>query len=211
MKEFIDTGSLIVVMITFLLFTIALFVKGFTHDLLLEAGVFLVSVKLIIMSYQNTVWGGYGPVFQRLMRALLSANENMRWDIIAAYPITLSSLFQNFIVHSKNYMVRLFQVRPHPYAQQILNQFDVVAQSIQDFRKQQSETQRSQPPQYQQQQHGSTYESPELPPYVPSTSGDDYSIDPFEEDSRGWPGGAYQNPDSSYYTPDYYDDYKDDH
>ena len=54
MKEFIDTGSLIVVMITFLLFTIALFVKGFTHDLLLEAGVFLVSVKLIIMSYQNS-------------------------------------------------------------------------------------------------------------------------------------------------------------
>ena len=54
MKEIIDTGSLIVVLITLLLFTIALFVKGFTHDLLLEAGVFLVSVKLIIMSYQNS-------------------------------------------------------------------------------------------------------------------------------------------------------------
>ena len=33
-------------------FVIALFEKGFTHDLLLEAGVFLVSVKLVIMSYK---------------------------------------------------------------------------------------------------------------------------------------------------------------
>jgi hypothetical protein len=27
--------------------------KGLSHDMLLEAGVFLVSVKLIIMSYKN--------------------------------------------------------------------------------------------------------------------------------------------------------------
>jgi len=33
----------------------ALFYTGFTHDLLLEAGVFLVSVKLIIMSYKTSV------------------------------------------------------------------------------------------------------------------------------------------------------------
>ena len=33
---------------TFILFVAALFFKGLTHDLLLEAGVFLVSVKLII-------------------------------------------------------------------------------------------------------------------------------------------------------------------
>ena len=31
----------------------ALFVKGFTHDLLLEAGIFLVSVKLILMAKKN--------------------------------------------------------------------------------------------------------------------------------------------------------------
>jgi hypothetical protein len=31
------------------------FVKGFGHDLLLEAGVFLVSVKLILMSYKHSV------------------------------------------------------------------------------------------------------------------------------------------------------------
>jgi hypothetical protein len=50
-----DPGSLLVIVITFILFVAALFTKGFTHDLLLEAGVFLVSVKLIIMSYKNGV------------------------------------------------------------------------------------------------------------------------------------------------------------
>jgi len=41
--------------ITLILFVAALFTKGFTHDLLLEAGVFLVSVKLILMAYKNSV------------------------------------------------------------------------------------------------------------------------------------------------------------
>ncbi|MGE5059809.1 MAG: hypothetical protein ACM3N3_11240 [Betaproteobacteria bacterium] len=50
-----DAGSLLVILITFFLFVAALFTKGFTHDLLLEAGVFLVSVKLIIMSYKHGV------------------------------------------------------------------------------------------------------------------------------------------------------------
>jgi len=53
MIKYFDAGTLIVIMITFILFSAALFVQGFTHDLLLEAGVFLVSVKLIIMSYKN--------------------------------------------------------------------------------------------------------------------------------------------------------------
>lgn len=51
----VDAGSLIVMCITLALFIAALFFKGFGHDLLLEAGVFLVSVKLIIMSYKNAV------------------------------------------------------------------------------------------------------------------------------------------------------------
>jgi hypothetical protein len=34
----------------------ALFTKGFTQDLLLEAGIFLVSVKLIMMAYLNSVY-----------------------------------------------------------------------------------------------------------------------------------------------------------
>jgi len=54
MKHF-DMGSLIVIVITFVLFSMALFFTGFTHDLLLEAGVFLVSIKLIIMAYKSNV------------------------------------------------------------------------------------------------------------------------------------------------------------
>lgn len=48
-------GSLIVIAITFVLFAVALFAKGFTHDLLLEVAIFLVSVKLILMAYSNSV------------------------------------------------------------------------------------------------------------------------------------------------------------
>ena len=50
-----DTGSIITISITFILFGLALFTTGFTHDLLLEAGVFLISVKLIIMGYKASV------------------------------------------------------------------------------------------------------------------------------------------------------------
>ncbi len=54
MKHF-DLCSVIIIVITFTLFAIALFVKGFVHDLLLEAGVLLVSIKLIHMAYKNSV------------------------------------------------------------------------------------------------------------------------------------------------------------
>ena len=53
MKHF-DFGSLLVITVTFVLFALALFFTGFTHDLLLEAGVFLVSVKLILMAYKTS-------------------------------------------------------------------------------------------------------------------------------------------------------------
>jgi hypothetical protein len=42
-----------VIIITLILFVFALYVKGLTHNILLEAGVFLVSVKLIIKTYKN--------------------------------------------------------------------------------------------------------------------------------------------------------------
>jgi hypothetical protein len=45
-----DVASWLVVVITFALFALAVVEKGLTHDLLLEAGVFLVSVKLIMMN-----------------------------------------------------------------------------------------------------------------------------------------------------------------
>jgi len=54
MKHF-DAGSLVVIVITFVLFVLALFFTGLTHDILLEAGVFLVSVKLIMMAYKTSV------------------------------------------------------------------------------------------------------------------------------------------------------------
>ncbi len=48
----LDVPSLVVILLTFVLFVAALVVKGIGHDLLLEAGVFLVSVKLIMMAYR---------------------------------------------------------------------------------------------------------------------------------------------------------------
>jgi len=45
--------SYVVSIITLLLFVGALFVKGLTHDLFLEAGVFLVSVKIILLGNKN--------------------------------------------------------------------------------------------------------------------------------------------------------------
>ena len=55
MREHLDIWSLTVITITLVLFVTALFTTGFTHDLLLEAGVFLVSIKLIQMAYKNSV------------------------------------------------------------------------------------------------------------------------------------------------------------
>ena len=48
-------ANILVILITLVLFIAALFSKGLTHDLLLETAVFLVSVKLIILSYRNSM------------------------------------------------------------------------------------------------------------------------------------------------------------
>jgi hypothetical protein len=53
--KYFDPGIIIVIVITVLLFTVALFAKGFTNALLLEAGVLLVSIKLIMMAYRNSI------------------------------------------------------------------------------------------------------------------------------------------------------------
>lgn len=55
MRKHLDAWSLAVTIITLVLFVGALFTQGFTHDLLLEAGIFLVSVKLITMAYKSSV------------------------------------------------------------------------------------------------------------------------------------------------------------
>jgi len=51
----IDLASYVVMIITFVLFVIGAVEKGLTQELLLEAGVFLVSVKLILMSAKSNV------------------------------------------------------------------------------------------------------------------------------------------------------------
>jgi hypothetical protein len=53
MKKNFDLANAIVIAITFILFMIALFATGFTKDLLLEAGVLLVSIKIILMGAVN--------------------------------------------------------------------------------------------------------------------------------------------------------------
>lgn len=55
MAKHYDPWAIIVIALTLILFVTALFLKGFSHDMLLETGVFLISVKLIIMSYKNSV------------------------------------------------------------------------------------------------------------------------------------------------------------
>ena len=50
-----DFWSLAVVSLTLVLFLVAVFIKGMTHELLQEAGVFLVSVKLILLSHKNSI------------------------------------------------------------------------------------------------------------------------------------------------------------
>jgi hypothetical protein len=49
-----DPWAIITIVLSCGLFVLALFLKGFTHELLLEAGVFLVSLKLILMAKKNT-------------------------------------------------------------------------------------------------------------------------------------------------------------
>jgi hypothetical protein len=55
MRKHFDFWSILVIALTLVLFITALVIKGLTHDLLLEAGVFMVSVKLILMSHKNSV------------------------------------------------------------------------------------------------------------------------------------------------------------
>ena len=51
----LDTPSLATIVLTFILFLVAVFEKGLTQELLLESAVFLVSAKLIFMSYHLNV------------------------------------------------------------------------------------------------------------------------------------------------------------
>ena len=67
----LDAGSYVVILLTLALFAVSLWTKGLSHDLLLEAGVFVVSVKLIIMAYKNSAAN----------RELLHRMEELRTEI----------------------------------------------------------------------------------------------------------------------------------
>ncbi len=73
-------GSSVVIAITLILFVSALFMTGFTHDLMLEAAVFLVSVKLIILSYRNS----QGVVsIEKKLDLILSAEQHLEKELTA--------------------------------------------------------------------------------------------------------------------------------
>lgn len=55
MKNILTISNVIVIAVTAILFIVAIFAKGFTHDLVIEAAVLLVSVKLIIMNQKNKI------------------------------------------------------------------------------------------------------------------------------------------------------------
>jgi protein-S-isoprenylcysteine O-methyltransferase Ste14 len=76
MRKQYDPWSILVIALTLVLFVVALFVKGVQHDLLLETGVFLVSVKLILMSYKSTILGR--EVVDRLDQIHVSLREMQR-------------------------------------------------------------------------------------------------------------------------------------
>jgi len=83
MTRYIDGGSLVVALITVVLFVTALFMKGLTHDLFLEAGVFLVSVKIIIQGYKNSVAIGLLDKKIDSISAALTKNEDSNADSAA--------------------------------------------------------------------------------------------------------------------------------
>lgn len=73
-ESYMDLASLITLVLTGALFILAVFLKGFTHDLLLEVGVFLVSVKVVISSAQADLRS------RRIERSLAQLHEMMRGD-----------------------------------------------------------------------------------------------------------------------------------
>lgn len=77
-RKHVDPASLVVILLTLLLFLGALVVKGLGHDLLLEAGVFLVSVKLIIMAYKSSV---ASQAMARELAAIRSSVANLEAEL----------------------------------------------------------------------------------------------------------------------------------
>ena len=76
LRDHFDPWSLVVIALTFALFITALFIKGLTHEILLEAGVFLVSIKLIMMGHKNSVLAKKTEFqLERIYEALQNGNR----------------------------------------------------------------------------------------------------------------------------------------
>ncbi len=71
----IDLWSGLVILLTVGLFGLSLAVKGITHELFLESGVFLVSVKLILMAGKNAASEERMEKNLNQIRALLADNS----------------------------------------------------------------------------------------------------------------------------------------
>jgi hypothetical protein len=71
MGKYFDIGTISVIAITFLLFILALFTKGLTHDILLEAGILLISIKLIMMAYKTRFY------FNTIINELRKINDSI--------------------------------------------------------------------------------------------------------------------------------------
>lgn len=70
--RYLDPWSSAILVLTLVLFSVALVVKGLTHDMLLEAGVFLVSAKLVVMTYK------LGAAGKELRERLEGIEESLR-------------------------------------------------------------------------------------------------------------------------------------
>ena len=80
MKKHLSMTDMIVIITTAVLFILALFMKGLTKELLLEAGVLLVSIKLILMNHKSS------SLNERILKKLdqinrqLSESDNKKSD-----------------------------------------------------------------------------------------------------------------------------------
>ena len=72
-----DPWASVVILLTVALFSCSLAVKGITHELFLEAGVFLVSVKLILMAGKNAATEKRLELHLRQIKELLAGNGSL--------------------------------------------------------------------------------------------------------------------------------------
>ncbi len=76
LRDHIDPASLAIIVITFVMFAVALFVKGIGKDLLLEIGILLVSISLIMKAQKNSVTSTETKRELQKIKATIEAQES---------------------------------------------------------------------------------------------------------------------------------------